>query len=157
MYTYPKHLVLLFYQNENALNSINSRLGLEWKLLYMGEGLEYEVQGLIPRHALLSEPGLTVQVKFCLRTTGVDYPDGEFSDASKIVEYSTVWVNLEDEEDPYAALEAEDSGASYTASSNRMSKTKREVITAVLSGQRTVQLERWKDTIGGEGTFDSFL
>jgi hypothetical protein len=115
--------------------------------------LEYAAQGLVPWDILQSEPGITVAVNFCLRTTGVDYPEDEYSDASDPMAYSTTWSNLDRDEpsDPY--------GSSTTAldSYREMSKTKKEVIKAVIKGHQAIELERRNDVVCSEGVFDSFL
>jgi hypothetical protein len=113
--------------------------------------LEYAAQGLVPWDVLQSEPGITVEVNFCLRTTGVDYPEDEYSDASDPMTYSTTWSNLDREEpiDPYSSIALD----SY----REMSKTKKEVIKAVLKGHQAIELERRNDVVCGEGVFDSFL
>jgi hypothetical protein len=105
---------------------------------------------LIPWDALQREPGIVVNVNFCLRTTGVDYPEDEYSDASETVTFSTTWSNLEDTHD-------QDALDPYLQRELKMSKTRKEVIKAVLSGQKTIELERRNDVVCSEGVFDSFL
>jgi hypothetical protein len=117
-------------------------------LIYFGDQLEYAVEGLIPWDALQREPGIIVNVDFCLRTTGVDYPEDEYSDVSDTVTFSTTWSNLDDADetlDPYQEREI------------KMSKTRKQVIKAVLNGQKAIELEKRNDVVCGEGVFDTFL
>ena len=118
-------------------------------MVYSGDQLEYAVEGLIPWDILQREPGIVVNVDFCLRTTGVDYPEDEYSDVSETVTFSTTWSNLEetndDTLDPYQKIEM------------KMSKTRKEVIKAVLNGQKAIELEKRNDFVCSEGVSDSFL
>ena len=130
------------------------RLGREWKLIYRGDQTEYAVEGLIPWDTLQSEPGVTVKVKFCIRTVGVDYPESEYSDKSDPVEFSTTWANLEEKD----CVDDESATVSVMASaSSKMSRAKKEIFTAVLKDHKAIQLEKWHDFVSSEGVFDSFV
>lgn len=130
--------------------------GTEWKLIYSGDKLDYAVQGLIPWDILQSEPGVTVDVNFCLRTTGVDFPENEFSDISDPVTFSTTWSNLDRDgsSNDDMSLSSHDT---FREKEMKISKTKKEVIKAVLNGQKTIELERRNDVICSEGIFETFL
>lgn len=99
---------------------------------------------------------MTVEVNFCLRTTGVDFPEDEFSDVSDPVTFATTWSNFErDGLNDDLSLSSQDS--LFRAQEMKISKTKKEVIKAVLNGQKTIELERRNDVICSEGIFESFL
>lgn len=149
------NLIYYRYQNDAArAASGGGRMGKEWKLVYSGENNEYAVERLIPTDALLTEPGITVKVKFCLRTVGVDYPETEYSDKSDAVEFSTVWANIDPE-----SLDSLDSGpvSVMASASSSMSRAKKEIIKVVLQDLKTIELEKWHDFVSGEGVFDSFV
>jgi hypothetical protein len=133
-----------------------NRLGKEWKLVYSGDNNEYAVERLIPTDALLMEPGITVKVKFCLRTVGVDYPETEYSDKSDETEYCTTWANMQEGEQ---GDDDDDAGpASVMAgTSSKMSRAKKEIVKVVLQDHKTIELEKWHDFVSGEGVFDSFV
>lgn len=131
----------------------------------MGDRLEYAVEGLVPWDVLQSEPGVTFAINFCLRTTGVDFPEGEFSDVSDTVTYSTTWANMEGKHDQTTGIEGDPSNYSselssqekFTRQENKISRTRKEVIKAVLNGHKVIELERRNEVIAGEGVFESFL
>ena len=122
----------------------------------MGDKLEYAVEGLVPWDILQSEPGIVFDVKFCLRTTGVDYPEGEFSDVSDIVTFSTTWANIEGKNGNTTMNDSE-SHDKFHHQENQISKTKKEVIKAVLNGHKVIELERRNEVIVSEGIFESFM
>ena len=108
----------------------------------------------MPWDSLQTEPGITVKVKFCIRTVGVDFPETEYSDKSDAVEFSTAWPNLEEEED----AEANDAPVSVMAStSSKMSRAKKEIVCAVLKDHQSIQMEKCHDFVSGEGVFDTFV
>ncbi len=133
-----------------------------WHLVYVGKDSSYACTGLVPRTVLEDEPCYRCAVTFCLQTHGLDYPEYERSQLSRPVILLTQAAPMEElvkleatlsapppmVSVPITAhLQAPDSEVSaneetVTIGGVTMSRTKKEIITAVIKGQQMVSIEK---------------
>lgn len=141
--------------------------GMEWKLVYVGNDNRYACTGLVPRAVLETEPHLRVGVMFAIQTHGLDWPQYERSQLSKPAIFYTT---AEEEDFPpiVAVTHAQpinlDSNISSGENkeddifeSNAMSKTKKEIFTAVIKGQQMVKIERRSHYYYAEGAGEDYV
>lgn len=136
------------------------RPGPEWELIYLGTDIEYECHGIIPREVRLYEPDLPVRVAFRLQTLGADFPSYEYSNLSDEVLFLTQKsdVNSPVVDDQSVAATLSSSGSSVDKKKVvPKSKTKKEIITAIIGGRSVVTIEKQNDSCMSEGLSDHFI
>ncbi|GMH80410.1 hypothetical protein TL16_g08534 [Triparma laevis f. inornata] len=62
----------------------------EWELIYEGKDLSYAVEASVPDVILEREPGIQIEMSFCMQTVGTEYPIEEPSLHSLQATYSTI-------------------------------------------------------------------
>jgi len=149
------------------------KVPLEYSLLYTGNACSYEATGLVPLEVLRRDPKLTVPVTFVLQVAGIDFPSFEFSQLSPAAVLMTRTMpsqeqllrgidSLDGEDEaefegmsPRSPSPAEESAVKTKTLA--VSRTKKQIITAIISGNKIVQLERQGNHIAGQGEGDYFL
>ena len=127
----------------------------------------------MPRAILDAEPHLRVSVMFAIQTHGLDWPRYERSQLSRsAIFYTTPEESNQSEESisrpvsPTTAMAALDIDAPAIPKkndeedlfeSNAMSKTKKEIFTAVIKGQQMVQIERRAHYYYAEGAGEDYV
>jgi len=113
------------------------KAGPEWRLLYIGKDTHYACTGIVPDDILMREPSRTVSVEFCVQTEGVDFPAGERSQLSNPATFSTLLSKVV-------------TGDGEGGAAHKISKAKKEVVTAVVAG-RHMELSRMHNAVFTEG------
>lgn len=146
--------------SQDGKDKITVKPDSTWKLLYMGKDSSYVCNGLVPPDILEQEPNLVVSVMFCIQTHGLDWPSYERSQLSPPVIFHTIpsYLALKDT----LNKELNESSSSKLPSlqdptSVGMSKTKKEIISAVIKGQQLIQIEKRNFYYTSEGMGDDYL
>ena len=130
------------------------RVDPRWQLVYVGNDNDCSVTHLVPEGVLEREPDIRVPVSFCYQVHGADEPYYEHSRLSAPVVFFTQpppskTVTVSKATAKGVNRTAADSAG--TAGTGTMSKTKKEIITAVVAGQQIVQIERLGDSCRSYG------
>ena len=122
----------------------------DWELLYVGNDNSYACVGLVPDDIIENEPNIMVSAEFVLQTHGADFPPYERSNLSPSVSFNT--------EKPGSLL-PESFTATFSDSkpSQKISKVKKEVISAMINDKHLVQIEKQNNNFISEGTNNDFL
>jgi hypothetical protein len=119
-------------------------------LLYVGNDNSYACVGLVPDDIIENEPNIMVSAEFVLQTHGADFPSYERSNLSPSVSFNT--------EKPGSLLpEIFSSTFSDVKPSQKISKIKKEVISAMINDKHLVQIEKQNNNFTSEGTNNDFL
>ena len=123
----------------------------EWELLYVGNDNSYACVGLVPDDIIENEPNIMVAAEFFLQTHGADFPPYERSNLSPAVVFNT--------EKPGSLLPENFSMTSYSdmKPTQKISKLKKEVISAMINDKHLVQIEKQNNSVTSEGINSDFI
>lgn len=120
-----------------------------WKLLYAGPDTHYAVTNLLPSNILETEPGLKIGVLFSLQTHGMDTPAYERSQLSQPVLVHTATSNRSAVQPGVVSLFSglHDNDQQHPSAPSGISRTKRQVVAAVIEAQHVVVPPQLPDVI----------
>lgn len=124
--------------------------GPEWELLYAGNDNSYACIGLVPDDVIENEPNIMVAAEFVVQTHGADFPPYERSNLSPAVLFNT--------EKPGSLL-PESFGVTFSDNkpSQKVSKLKKEVISAMINDKHLIHIEKQNNHCTSEGRSNDFL
>lgn len=128
-----------------------------WEVVYIGNDTSYAITGLVPHDVLEKEPALRVAIMVSVQVVGIDWPHYERSRLSPpVILYTTA-----------ADLVASDLSTSTTGSATKtrppssnkatMSRTKKEIISALVNDSQYVRIERRNHYYYSEGIGEEYL
>jgi hypothetical protein len=130
-----------------------------WSLIYVGNNVSYACSHLIPQEILEDEPGIQAAVMFSLQIQGLDFPRYERSRLSKPMIFYTVNNIFSSATSPSEVQIVKNVDAKATdeiGGQISISKTKKEIITAVVNGQQIIQIEKRGYYTYGEGIGNNY-
>ena len=137
----------------------------EWRLVYIGPDTSYICAGLVSEDALYKEPNISIPVSFMLQSHGVDDPSYERSQFSdKIIFFTKSPIA----NDPYnnsinqplspgnTTVNTNDTPSDNIESNKGISRIKKDIIRAVIHGQKTIQIEKNNNFYISQGLSDDY-
>lgn len=108
-------------------------------MVYVGNDTSYICEGVVSEEALLRQPDLVVPVAFILQSAGVDHPIYELSQHSEIAILHTCPIS------------------SRGQVKEQASRKKKEILSAVVLGQKIIEIERQNHLYTSVGQSEPFL
>jgi hypothetical protein len=136
------------------------QIDADWNLVYVGNSVSYACSHLIPQEILEDEPGIQAAVMFSVQIQGLDFPRYERSRLSKPMIFYTVnnisSLTMSPSKGQVVKNVETSKGADEVGGQLGISKTKKEIITAVVNAQQIIQIEKRGYYTYGEGIGDHY-